>query len=244
MSARIEPSSKQAPPQVTADPPAPDDTTLTWEGFKEIAERMWGTLDSKRFQDRMHILSTQFQLKLNRVRVAPSAVHGQGVFAARDLAAGELLTFYPGHVVEYTPKEDRHVDGHWGQVMCSNTFRAVYGDKKEDVENKMNNEFSFMINRKFTIIGCAELPMEPAYLGHIINDAAQPTSARNAHGVYLAASKAKANARFEVVHDAHVAAVAHSDIKAGDEIFVTYGMGYWQGHFAQHSPEGKDVALP
>ncbi len=42
-------------------------------------------------------------LGLNRVRVGESSLSGRGVFAQRDLNAGELITCYPGDALVYAP---------------------------------------------------------------------------------------------------------------------------------------------
>ena len=37
-----------------------------------------------------------FAPRINRCHVGPSTVHGDGLFATRDIASGDLITFFPG----------------------------------------------------------------------------------------------------------------------------------------------------
>jgi hypothetical protein len=55
------------------------------------------------------LANRQPQLFLSRCHVATSAMEGagKGVFASRDIAAGELITLYPGDAVLYWPSGDR-----------------------------------------------------------------------------------------------------------------------------------------
>lgn len=47
-------------------------------------------------------------LNARRIQVRNSGVHGKGVFALRDIAAGELLIEYVGEIITWTQAQQRH----------------------------------------------------------------------------------------------------------------------------------------
>jgi len=55
---------------------------------------------------KMTFLTTIFPFELNKAYIQPSKIHGFGVFAKKDIQKNELITFYPGDIIEYTPNKD------------------------------------------------------------------------------------------------------------------------------------------
>ncbi len=81
-----------------------------------------------------------------------------------------------------------------------------------------------------SIVGDPLLASDAAYLGHMANDGARPDFSLAAPGVqegYQAASNFRVNAEHITVEGCHVVTRALRPICAGDEIFVSYGYGYW-----------------
>jgi hypothetical protein len=81
-----------------------------------------------------------------------------------------------------------------------------------------------------SILGDFLLASDAAYLGHMANDGACPDFALPALGVqegYQSASFLRVNAEHITVEGCHVVTRALRPICAGDEIFVSYGYGYW-----------------
>ena len=69
---------------------------------------------------------------------------------------------------------------------------------------------------------------DPSYLGHFANDgAANPPRRESELAAYTIESANKANAMHKSCEGCHMVTVATRDIKAGEEIFVTYGPEYW-----------------
>eukprot|EP00747_Dinoflagellata_sp_TGD_P044657 gnl/TRDRNA2_/TRDRNA2_143398_c0_seq1.p1 gnl/TRDRNA2_/TRDRNA2_143398_c0~~gnl/TRDRNA2_/TRDRNA2_143398_c0_seq1.p1 ORF type:complete len:220 (-),score=17.47 gnl/TRDRNA2_/TRDRNA2_143398_c0_seq1:107-766(-) len=59
-------------------------------------------LDDPSFDFKKMMLLTQIlPFGLNQVYLKASQVHGQGVFASRNISAGEVVTFYPADIVVY-----------------------------------------------------------------------------------------------------------------------------------------------
>ena len=51
-----------------------------------------------------------FAKRINRCRVGPSDLHGTGLFATRSIAAGDLITFFPGDAMLVWEDGDRNGD--------------------------------------------------------------------------------------------------------------------------------------
>lgn len=83
------------------------------------------------------------------------------------------------------------------------------------------------IDDLYTVMGCPKFIDDPSYLGHIINDGAKATSDSRSHDLYYKISLSKANSMFYDVKGLHVAILATKNIPEGEEVLITYGLGYW-----------------
>lgn len=167
------------------------------------------------------------------VRIGPSVVHGSGIFATRDVKLGELLTLYPVDAqVSFHPEE--------------NQTYVVPGNQKtrEDV---------FAIHQKYGLplwiyegtvlqaVGFPELVDDPAYLGHMANDAVGPETSV---AEYERKNAKRANASFIPLHSMlHHGIIATQPITAGSEILVSYGVEYWQKLQEHHDPDQPTLQL-
>jgi len=76
--------------------------------FRDVLAHFQASGELTNEQALENLLRTRLpQLALNRCRIGPSPFHGSGVFATRAIAAGELVTCYPGDALllwdEMTP---------------------------------------------------------------------------------------------------------------------------------------------
>jgi SET domain len=187
-------------------------------------------------------------LRLNRCRVSPSSIPnaGNGVFARRTIRRDELITLFPadalllwneavgdlraGYTVlfgPHIPVDDRNVtritsyDARRYELQIGPS-RSIVADRVV-VARRRHDETT-------TTTGTAA-----AYLGHFINDGAclldyprgSSQSARS--DCYARTSYQRHNAAIVNVADGcHYMVVATKDIAMDDEIFVSYGEGYWR----------------
>ena len=158
-----------------------------------------------------HFLSGRpFARQIDRVEIKDSPVHGKGVFAKEDIKKGELITFYPadawinnGMINTYTMTAEK------AQDLSLYAYRFTSGD--------------------LDIFGDPAKIDDPAYLGHMINDAVEYRPRKSSEREYAASSLKKSNIIFHVIaKEWHVAIVAIRPIKAGEELFVCYGPQYWE----------------
>lgn len=161
---------------------------------------------------------------LDNVVIKESNIHGKGVFAKKDIKKGEIITLYPGDVAIYLP------EGNNGDKTLSyNFFSDRMASKAEEGKNYLDlSKYSYSIDTKHIISGCPDFVDNPSYLGHMINDRFVCDYDKITPEIYLELSMKKTNSMFVPIADnIQVAIVARRDIKAGEEIFISYGVQYW-----------------
>ena len=173
---------------------------------------------------KVDIMMERFDLGLRKVEVRSSAIHGKGVFAVQDIAAGEVATLYPADWVAYMPHETRRTPGHFELIIPSDRVDMPEG-------GFLDTAYTYDVCANFSIQGDPTQHDDPNYLGHMLNDGARATVDPRSHRIYCACTLAKSNCKFEIKNDGiTVAVTAKRDITAGEELLVPYGVGYWTSH--------------
>jgi SET domain-containing protein len=173
------------------------------------------------------LLKMKLGLNLNKVHVKESKIHGNGLFASKDIKSGEIITFYPGDILVYYPDKNRDkINNVVGYI-----FSEELKDNKElnaafNNNKKYYKDYQLVVNETYSIIGVPEINDNPMYLGHICNDGARGHTEKDKQ-IYEKVSVIKSNAYFKNICDCMMAVIAIKDIKKDDEILVTYGHGYW-----------------
>jgi hypothetical protein len=179
---------------------------------------------------RLALLRTRLpNLPLNRVTVAPSPIHGNGVFATRQIVPGEIITLYPGDAtLRFGP---RYSQDHGKDFAATHDciIAPHVPDPIRDMKAVISKcqAYSYGVGKGFAVVGFPELAHDCAYLGHMCNDGAS-LNAGEEHLAYLSKCNAANNASFKTMLDAHVVVVATRPIEPGDEVLVEYGPSYWQ----------------
>ena len=215
---------------------------LTWR-FTQVLDHYKTTQELSNEQVCHSMLRTRLaDLQLHRCHVQPSTiVHGgQGLFASKTIRKGDLITLYPGDALLLWSKTVGDFTGNvtvlFGKHVAlqdANTTR-VCSDEARNYEIKIQPNAS--------IVGDEVLKNDPSYLGHMINDGAicRETS-MTARQEYKQKSLEKHNAAIVSIKDCHYAVMATKDIEANDEIFVSYGEGYWLSRLQLRSKQGKST---
>jgi SET domain-containing protein len=176
---------------------------------------------------KLDMLTKRLPFELDNVVIKSSNIHGRGLFANKNINKGDLITFYPADIVEYYPNKDGHKDGHIAALFPSVEYAKKYGNQKE----KFLNAYGFMINSEYSIYGHPSFDNDKNYMGHFINDGAKSDSSEKADKIYTIVSLKKANCEFYILKgDLHVAIIASRDILEGEELFISYGIQYWQSY--------------
>jgi hypothetical protein len=163
---------------------------------------------------------------LRKVKLAPSPIHGNGVFATCDIKQGEIITLFPCHILERQSYKDRKSTGTC--TLLSEAVFNAFGQGYTCASDPRLDDYRFSFaTGNYNIIGHPALDDDPSYMGHFINDAAKPTEDMESVQIYINVSMSKRNCVMKTVESFVAAVVAVRDIKAGDEILMTYGADYW-----------------
>src|SRR5579864_8435166 len=112
-------------------------------------------------------------LKLNKVRVSPSVIHGSGVFAKQKITKGELITLYPPHYIEYCP------EGNGLHRTNVKKFIIPCDMNKDQPANYKTTNYSLSTNPYYAFYGDPRLVNDMSSVGHMINDGAKGHSTRD-----------------------------------------------------------------
>ena len=184
-------------------------------------------------------------LALNRCRIAPSTIEGagNGLFAARGIDQGELVTLYPGDVLATWPEEvldgseTPSEEGVFFELCTSHDgseWRANW-ERQDPVFIAKSWGYGVRTGAKRAIMGDPANNKDTAYLGHIANDGAMCPRPGSAVELYTEASERAANVALDTLsmHGCHHAMVATRAIRSGEEVFMSYGASYWISRMAE-----------
>jgi SET domain-containing protein len=174
---------------------------------------------------------------IDKVYVKQSEIHGKGVFAKRNIKPDEFVTFYPGDTVEC----------YWNGLMNDPIKVSYWGEYTTDTHT-----YAMAVDNNYVIIGNPNIDEDVSYVGHLINDASKHDSTErslsatceitgtpviddeNANALfeienYDNNNRLKTNCDFYIFkNELHVGIRATKNIKAGEELLIHYGSGYWQ----------------
>jgi hypothetical protein len=171
-------------------------------------------------------------LKFQCLEVRESPRHGLGVFTRKAVARGTVMTVYPAHVISYLGEEliDVQVD--------TTLWKRI---EAYDPAHKFMLDYGFEIaSHKVSLVGHPALRSASGLLGHMINDACgnifQGLSAQQLYDegpeqfFKRVLVDVLPHTNCEFLSDKHkcvVSAVARCDIRANEELLVSYGPYYW-----------------
>ncbi len=178
---------------------------------------------------------------LNNTRVDTSTIPnaGRGLFATRSLQKDEVITCYPGDAVLISkPEDDEWVEETviWGSHVDPSKRWEEDDVFDGNEEQDPLTHYACAISDTYSVLGLPTLDANPAYSGHFANDPgghlalgqADPTQGvEEGIASYVIESMDLSNAMHKEVDGLHMATVAIKDIRAGEEIMVTYGPDYW-----------------
>lgn len=183
-----------------------------------------------------------------RVTIAPSNIPGAGagVFASEDIAEGDLVTFYPGDILTYSREGNIEASARSTQTRSVIWGAHVPAKLKTDPPSTWV-DYELGISAVYTIMGHPSMQDDMAYAGHMINDAAMLQSSAcgddpaGASAAYVATSEELANVAHVDLAGCHAAVVATRALKAGEEVFVTYGAQYWASRETRRLELARDA---
>jgi hypothetical protein len=161
-------------------------------------------------------------LHLARCNVMPSTIQGSGngIFATRNIEAGELVTLFPGDAILFRDGELEEVSGALFGIL------PRQGKGSISLTDDAARAYEIRSSSKHSIVG------DPSdrglcLLGHIPTMELFSPKEMTVSDRTNESAKA-ANAAFQDVYEGcHIGLFALQPIPKGREIFVSYGEGYW-----------------
>ena len=208
-------------------------TTLTINNIEQFLSSIYSVSHKSQIEKqddiiidhvKIRLLSGMIPVKLNKVEVKESAVHGLGLFAKTNILKGELITLYPGDIIEFTPNGDRDQANHLVRRSCSLRSQEQFANIDE---SSINYDYAFTLDKFYSIIGNPYFINDSSYLGHFINDSSVCYHNEESIRDYLSNINTKNNCKFQILCGLHVAIVATKNINIGEELFISYGIKYW-----------------
>lgn len=153
----------------------------------------------------------------NCLEVKKSNIHGNGVFANRDIPAGMVVTMYPEHgIIEN------------GNIYVMEPYKQYYTDHVNI------DDYKISMNDRYFIYGIPKL-QDNYLVGHLINDSYPYVNEtkyleKQAFGKMLEKYFINTSARNNCVFVKQLGIVyikTTKPIKAGQELLTYYGLGYW-----------------
>ena len=125
--------------------------------------------------NKLDIQSKILPFGLSKAFVSKSKVHGNGVFANSCIKKDELITFYPGDIVKFSPEGS----------LSAGPQALIYSQRLESSKGEMSTgkywdqRYSFDYNKHYSVCGHKSFINDPNYLGHVVNDGAKHNSTQD-----------------------------------------------------------------
>jgi len=170
------------------------------------------------------------------VGVGTSPLHGNGLFATRDIPAWSIATLFPVDFLEHSKTLPDGVIYHFVSTEFSTLGAEPYDilDLRQDLQDYglvldglPNSGLVSFNNMKTTIYGDPTVH-RGGELGHFVNDAGclTPSSSIGDYADYLRTA-IEANTIPHILGMYRVAIVTTRDIRAGEELVMSYGESFW-----------------
>ena len=220
-----------------------DDPSLTIEAvqsmFKDVRAHYRKTGEVEEGQVCRNMMVTRvndFASRIDRCAVQPSNFHGDGLFATRSIAQGELISFFPGDALLIWEDGDRQ---HSDMMIFFGAHIPQSERDASDITGKRVQSYELYSSARISAVGDPSRRDDPTYLGHFANDARTCESPDEIEA-YRRESAEGANCEPIVIEGCHFGLVALEPINEGDELLFSYGEGYWLARNG-HDGVGTDL---
>jgi hypothetical protein len=168
-------------------------------------------LDNPEVRLRKLVSTSKLRFNLNKVTYRDG-----GVFATSNIAMGEIITIHPVHFAIFF-FEGRSNDP------LSKCIKMLISSNEYNYSEDINCRHRFDMNKYYTIIGHPSSVADPVYLGHMISEGGTSFDSEES---YEFSVQERVNSRFLCIDTLVIVCTATRDIKADDEILISYGYDY------------------
>lgn len=175
--------------------------------------------------DKINFIFEIFNLILNidYIKISKSKIHGNGIFATKNIKKGQFITIYP---VYYIFIHDKYGNRYLIES-------PIVKQKNLTYNHETIKYYSFYFDEKSFISSDPRIIDDMLFVGHIMNDGIKCKSTneniiRNEKKVYDKISIHKNNCEYKIIKNMIIVIVATKDIEMGEELFVKYGFEYWK----------------
>lgn len=173
----------------------------------------------------------------------PSAIHGEGLFATRDLEMGALVALYRPDLTVDENGEALLIDGGDAEYFASADRGPLSQVRWVYPPTLTTSAVPDARPPRFWVAANPNKPTTPGWLAHLVNDGATCADAEDVER-YCAATAAAKNACLVPLCVPLVGVVLSDAVAAGEEILVSYGHDAWLGAALEAShPEPVAAAL-
>jgi len=117
---------------------------------------------------------------LDNAEVRKSEIHGNGVFAKKDIKIDEIITFYPADILQLYIGDDESI------LRFSKKYLEFYNEENfKSNFDKISNCYRYNCNNRNSIIGDPAFIDNPNYLGHMINDSISHNKTRKSKKIQI-----------------------------------------------------------
>ena len=179
-----------------------------------------------------------------KCEIRKSPKHGLGVFAKEDIRAGTLITLYPADGLKSWESEESYnaVEGFPHGIR-----HEEFPGMSSDVLMKYSAIVPALGEKFVEIVGDPSNFEDSWYLGHMCNDSCMIHDKTETEWYESQRSQNACIGLVPMIAQVYekwftsLGIWAQTDIKAGEEIFVTYGSRYWLAMLQQAQSESVDL---
>lgn len=164
-----------------------------------------------------------------KIEIKKSKIHGNGVFATKDIKKNEIITLYPADIIMISDKTKNGCGILLGKLYKERGNKDIINNfnKKELKGESLNNPYLINLNENIKLIGDPYKQDNLNYVGHLINDGCKHNRTEKSKKIYLKIAYLKCNVFFKNYNNIALYCYAYKDIKKGDELYFPYGTKYW-----------------
>jgi hypothetical protein len=186
---------------------------------------------------------------INNVDVRKSPIHGQGIFATKQIKKGEIITFYFPYFLEHVYKDSNDTSKENEGIILVPIISRRDFNLENNGELLAMRRGAIKIDKDFYLVGDDQYIADHRFLGHLVNDPCDFSKGKIDSIMYEQEIIQKANSSV-ISYDKDrrfIYLSATKTIEIDEEVLVPYGCRYWEidetplsAYDSEPTPSGKN----